>query len=168
MKIENLMMKKMNLLVVMISLMMACSSDDEKGAEISNTFLLAGDGSKEWYLAETSGDESGELEACKVGGAMQSDNTYTFKTDGTILFDHGTITTVESEGDVNGCSDLKNYVGEWSFVENETKLSWEILHEQGKPEVDFNLEPDVMTIVKLTEDELQVEAFGEINTFRSK
>lgn len=165
-------MKKINLAIILISLLMACNSDDEKSVDLTNTTKLTADNSKDWYMAETSIDESDEFEECRVDGELESDNTYTFFADGTIHFDSGIKTQYIDPNDAGGCSDLKNYVGEWGFLEDETKFSWLIMHEQGKPDIDFGLDTDIFNLISLSENEmiLGIEYAGEVETytFRSK
>lgn len=166
-------MKKMNLLVIMMGLIMACNSDDESNSELSKSDMLTGGSSKDWYEAETSYDDSDEFEECRVGGEMRADNTFTFSADGTIEHDNGTITKYSAPDDNGGgCSDLKNYIGQWEFLENETKFSWLIKHEKGNPEDDFGLEPEIWNLVSLTEDELilgiEFNGVEETVTYRAK
>ncbi len=165
-------MKKMNLLVIIMSIMMACNPDDENNAELSKSDLLTGGSSKDWYEAESSYDESDEFEECRIGGEMRADNTFTFSADGTIEHDNGTITSYSAPDDNGGCSDLINYIGEWEFLENETKFSWLIKHATGNPDEESGLEPEIWNLVSLTEDELilgtEFNGVEETITFRVK
>jgi hypothetical protein len=125
-------MKNAIFLTVSILVLVSCSKDED--AKPTNLELLAGTESKEWYLYAT----SPESETCPTSSVSIVDNTYTFSSDGTFFYDHGTVTEVP--GCDNCCGDLVNITGTWEFTNDETNMKIMALYKTGDPDFVLDIE----------------------------
>ena len=114
--------------LLLIGLMLWVFGDDKINGSgiVDNATFLTGGNKKSWYLYSNTPENSG---GCKEAEAVSSDNTYTFSSDGSFEFDHGTITEDASCEDC--CTDFVNVIGEWKFTKNQKGLQVTILHEKG-------------------------------------
>lgn len=151
----------MNLLIVLMSLLMACNSDeteiddmiqDPQEPVVSYTTLLAGEESKTWKVLKASSDNDPDKEeSCKSNSPRSLDNSYTFFPTGKLEYSFGEI--YSSEG--GDCKDpAGDIVGEWFFSEDSTKLNIKILHFKNDPNNTFKDDPSALTILLLNSDSL--------------
>ena len=100
-------MKKMTLLTLTLISIFAC--DNEESTLSKSDFLTSGS-QKSWYIFSVTPDGP-----C---GSV-SDDTWTFLVNGTLTYNHGTVT----EDPVKQCGDLVNLEGTWQFSNSETTLT---------------------------------------------
>lgn len=95
----------------------------------SKTELLTNNSYKDWVLTSTLLNGNQVLQVC------ETDNTYSFYSDGRFVLNFG----------LNKCSssETKNENRTWLFIENETKMRWIT------PKDSFDLSIDSLTIDKL-------------------
>jgi hypothetical protein len=112
-------MKKLILFSIVACLLMtACDKEDDSPA-IPKAKILEGS----WYIHSIINDD-----VC--GSAV--DDAWTFDSNGTYEFDHGTVT------EAGNCGDFVNHVGTWEFTDSETKLKIVAEHETDNPSNVFN------------------------------
>ena len=138
-------MKKTILFCSVLLTILACNNDEkEQTPSPSKTELLTGGASKTWYVFSTTPDDR-----CASG----SDDTWTFYADGTLTYDHGTVT----EDEQGECSDLINFEGTWSFANNETVITIIALRAAGASEdMDEPLTIASGTVTTLTGDRMVI------------
>ena len=95
----------------------------------SKTELLTNNSYKDWVLTSTLLNGNQVLQVC------ETDNTYSFYSDGRFVLDFG----------LNKCSssETKNENRTWLFIDNETKMRWIT------PKDSFDLSIDSLTTYKL-------------------
>jgi hypothetical protein len=150
-------MKKL-LIPALFIFLLACDDDEAP----SKTQLLTNNSSKNWNITADSSDDEEEDPGCLVEGAMNMDNTWTFYSDGKFTYDHGEV--IEAEG----CSDLKNLTGTWSFLEDEKKLKIFILYNTDDVTDVFNSELFTADLIEISADKFVVENDGTQLTFTPK
>jgi hypothetical protein len=150
-------MKKI-LIPVLFIFLLACDDDDAP----SKTELLTNNSSKNWNITADSSDDEEVDPGCKVEGAMNMDNTWTFYSDGKFIYDHGEVTEAE------GCGDLKNLTGTWSFLEDEKKLRIFFLYNTDDPTDVLNSEFFSANLIEISADKFVLELDGEQATFTPK
>lgn len=146
-------MKKVLLLLCMVSLFVGCAdeADPEAPIELTKAELLASEESKVWFLFAITPDD----DSCPGEEVFLVDNTWTFLADGTFEFDHGTVTEVPDCDDC--CGDAINLTGAWEISEDGTEFNMYILYATGDPD---NVFPDDEneffngTIVSLEENKM--------------
>jgi hypothetical protein len=130
----------------------ACKEDDAP----SKLQLLTNGSSKSWYVSSITGlSECGDTD-------MMKDNTWTFYSDNTFTYDHGTVT---GSGD---CEDLVNFTGTWVFEDEETHIRIVGLYNTDDPEDTFHQEFLYGRIVELTAEKLVLDADGSQGTLIPK
>ena len=104
-------MKKTILILSIMFAVIACDKDEKEQAPApSKKELLTGGTQKDWYIYSISPDDR-----CASG----ADDTWTFSADGSLAFDHGTIT----EDEQGECGDFINFEGTWEFSSDETEIT---------------------------------------------
>lgn len=150
-------MKKAILIISTVFLLFACDKD-EKEQTPSKTDLLTGGSQKSWYVFAVTPDGP-----CP----SSSDDTWTFFADGSMAYDHGTVT----ESQEGTCGDYINLEGTWEFTNNETEITLVATRAAGATEEmaePFTIGNGVVTT--LTSDRLVISVNGdsEIVEFRKK
>lgn len=133
-------------------ILMSCGDDDSDEINVDNRFLLAGEVSKDWKLSAESTDATETVESCKSSSERSQDNTYTFFANGAMEWDHGQITEGTEEF---GCSDFRNLVGDWRFIEQDSKIVWTFKYDRDDPSIVINA-TDTITVDVLEENRFVV------------
>ena len=139
-------MKKNLLILTLLLTILSCEKDEREITPPSKTELLTNGNQKSWFVFSSSPDD-----AC----SSSADDSWTFFSDGTFEYDHGDVT----EGD-DGCGDLINFEGSWTFTNEESDITIVALRATGSTD---NMDP--LTVVDgsltvLTEDRLVITADG--------
>lgn len=146
----KLKMKKSILILSALFLVFACDKDEKESAP-SKTELLTGGSQKSWYIyASTPEDPCGSA----------SDDTWTFFADGSVAYDHGTVTE-DQEGQ---CGDLINFEGTWAFSAEETEITIVALRAAGSTEAMDPFTIGSGAITTLTTDRLVITTDGNSET----
>jgi len=147
-------MKRTILIFSLSLLVFACDKDEKEQPAPSRTELLTGGSQKSWYQFLSTPDDC----------ASSGDNTWTFFADGTLAYDHGTVTKDEA----GECGDFINFEGTWAFSEEETMITIVALRPTGSTE---EIEPYTIgpgTITTLTNDRLVITTVEGSVEFRKE
>lgn len=125
----------------------------------TNTLLLAGATQKSWYLYSQSPE--GAVASCTAASALSQDNNWIFFANGTMEFDHGTITEDANCQQEDCCMDMINFMGTWTFANGETTLVVNVLHEKNNPSNALNSLLFNATITQLTASSFILTMVGE-------
>ena len=88
----------------------------------SYSLYLSGGSSRQWNVVDNYPKDTSA--SCNFPSIRSVDNTYTFFSTNTYSFDHGGILQ-QSKNDY--CIDSENYLADWYFIENGTKLVNQII-----------------------------------------
>lgn len=124
------------------------------GAFDSATLYLAGQDSKQWSLYVTT--PAAAIGSCQASHPVAQDNTYTFHTDGSFEFDHGTVTEDPGCQEEDCCSDLVNITGTWKFLNNDKRLRITAVQEKDNAENKLDIILFDATIDQLDENVLKI------------
>ena len=129
-------------------ILIASGGNHNLNIEETKLTLLTGNSNKSWYYYMPDLNSSEQK--------IFADNTYTFFSDGSFEFDHGSV--IEEAGCKKDCpGDLVNFEGKWEFTNNETGLRITALHEKGNAANAHTMVLYDATIVSLTETSLVLD-----------
>ncbi|HSZ26465.1 MAG TPA: hypothetical protein VK766_12120 [Cytophagaceae bacterium] len=142
-----------------ILLLLSCKKHNEATVTPStvNAVMnyLTNGSSKNWMLTRNA-PLNPNHPSCNASCAMSQDNTFTFKSDSTFIFNHGSITVDSSDQGNNSCVDASNYSGIFRLINNNTQLVLRITYIIDTNTPDTSDPADTATIVQINDNQFTV------------